>query len=210
MSRPAVPKANGTAAQTAAMAPAAVQPAPPYPVRDFAGDVAAAAPLLEGGSTERFRAALAEPVSRMLARDDLRECGLPRPGNNVAESWYLYYDGTMSIVLFKVPMHPAVQPHDHGIWETLFVWRGAVRHAVYERVDDGRQQGRADLVEREAGVLRAGDFALVVPPRDIHGFHALDDHTYGITVSSGQYKPERLYFDLQAGSYEVRMPRTLR
>ena len=181
-----------------------------YSVRDFAGDVGAAAALLEGGGTDRFRAALATPVRLMMARHDLIECGLPRPGNNVAESWYLYYDGTMTIVLFKVPMQPVVQPHDHGIWETLFVWRGHVRHAVYERVDDRQQEGRADLVEREAAVLHAGDFAIVAPPADIHGFHALDDQTYGITVSSGQYKPERIYYSPEAGSYEVRRPRTLR
>jgi predicted metal-dependent enzyme (double-stranded beta helix superfamily) len=193
-----------------AAAPATAEPPAPYSLRDFAGDVAAAAALLESASAQRFRAALATPVRRLLARDDLLECGLPRPGNNVAKSWYLYYDGTMSIVLFKVPMQPAVQPHDHGIWETLFVWRGQVRHTVYERTDDRLTQGRAKLVEREAGVLGPGDFAVVAPPTDIHGFHALDDDTYGITVSSGQYKPERIYYNLEAGSCEIRRPVTLR
>ncbi len=193
-----------------AAAPGVAELPAPYSLRDFAGDVAAAAAVLESGSTQRFRAALAAPVRRLLARDDLLDCGLPRPGNNVAKSWYLYYDGTMSIVLFKVPMQPAVQPHDHGIWETLFVWRGQVRHAVYERTDDRLTQGRATLVEREAGVLGPGDFAVVAPPTDIHGFHALDGDTYGITVSSGQYKPERIYYNLEAGSCEIRRPVTLR
>jgi predicted metal-dependent enzyme (double-stranded beta helix superfamily) len=181
-----------------------------YSLRDFAGEVGAAAALLDSFGTDGFRAALADPVRRVLARDDLMECGVPRPGNNVAESWYLYFDGTMSIVLFKVPMLPAVQPHDHGIWETLFVWRGQVRHTVYERVDDRTQEGRARLVEREAGILGSGDFAIVAPPSDIHGFHALDDQTYGITVSSGQYKPERIFYNLESGSCEIRRPRTLR
>ena len=181
-----------------------------YAVRQFAGDVAEAARQLGTGGVEAFSAALAEPVRRIVARTDLVQHALPRPGNNVAESWYLYFDGDMSIVLFKVPEQPAVQPHDHGIWETLFVYRGRVRHAVYERVDDASQPGRAQLVEREAGVLGPGDFALVVPPRDIHGFHALGDDAYGITVSSGEYKPERIYYDLAAGTCEVRCPRTLR
>ena len=73
-------------------------------MREFAGEVERAAALIQGGDISRFRAALREPVRRIVARDDLLECGLPRPGNNVAESWYLYYDGVMSIVLFKVPM----------------------------------------------------------------------------------------------------------
>ena len=201
---------NADAIGGLAAAPAVAELPAPYNLRDFAGDVAAAAALLERGSAQRFQAALANPVRRLLARDDLIECGLPRTGNNVAKSWYLYYDGTMSIVLFKVPMQPAVQPHDHGIWETLFVWRGQVRHAVYERTDDRLTPGYAKLVEREAGVLGPGDFAVVAPPTDIHGFHALDDDTYGITVSSGQYKPERVYYNLDTGSYEIRKPVTLR
>ena len=181
-----------------------------YSVREFAGEVGRAAALIQGGDISRFRAALREPVRRIVARDDLLECGLPRPGNNVAESWYIYYDGVMSIVLFKVPMRPAVQPHDHGIWETLFVWRGEVQHTVYERVDDHLKEGCAELVERESALLRPGDFAVVAPPHDIHGFHALNEESYGITVSSGQYKPERLYFNIDARSYEIRKPRTLR
>lgn len=181
-----------------------------YTVRQFAGDIAAAAQKLEAGGIQAFRAALTEPVRRIVGRTDLLENALPRAGNNVAHSWFLYFDGDMSIVMFKVPQQPAVQPHDHGIWETLFVYQGKIRHTVYQRADDGSQPGRARLEEMESALLGPGEFALVAPPRDIHGFHAMDDDTYGITVSMGAYKPERLYFDLAAGSYEVRRPRTLR
>ncbi len=89
--------------------------------------------MLDSFGVDRFRAALADPVRRILARDDLMECGVPRPGNNVAESWYLYFDGTMSIVLFKVPMLPAVQPHASGVVRFAMrctnVWTTARRRA---------------------------------------------------------------------------------
>ena len=181
-----------------------------YTLHQFAGDVATAAKQIESGGIQAFRAALHDPVRQIVARTDLLENAMPRAGNNVAESWFLYFDGNMSIVLFKVPQAPAVQPHDHGIWETLFVYRGKIRHTVYQRADDGSQLGRAHLMEVDSALLGPGEFALVAPPKDIHGFHAVEDDTYGITVSMGAYKPERLYFDLSAGSYEVRRPRTLR
>ncbi|MES2978452.1 MAG: hypothetical protein V4731_08520 [Pseudomonadota bacterium] len=181
-----------------------------YSMRDFAGDVQAAARLSSAQDLGPFRAALSQPIRRLIERDDLLTCGLSRPGNNVAESWYLYFDGDMSIVLFKVPMKPAVQPHDHGIWETLFVYRGQVRHSVYERVDDGTREGHARLEERSSGILGRGDFALVAPPQDIHGFEAVTEDTYGITVSSGAYKPERIYYRLEDNTCEIRRPRTLR
>jgi quercetin dioxygenase-like cupin family protein len=107
----------------------------------------------------------------------------------VAESYYLYFDGELSVVLFKVPTDAAVQPHDHGVWETLFVWRGALRHTVYERTDDRTTPGRAVLREHASTTLSPGDFAIVAPPRDIHGFRALTEGTYGITVSRGLYNP---------------------
>ena len=182
----------------------------PLGMAEFVRDLVHAADRYEPGEIDHLRAAIGQPIRRLVQRDDLLGIGLPRPGNNVAESWYLYYDGELSVVLFKVPTESAVQPHDHGVWETLFVYRGALRHTVYERVDERNIDGHAVLREHESGTLHPGDFALVMPPRDIHGFQALTDGTYGITVSRGLYHPERLYFDLEAQTCATRRPRTLR
>ena len=66
------------------------------------------------------------------------------------------------------------------------------------------------LRECESMILHPGDYAVIAPPRDIHGFHAVTDDTYGITISRGLYNPERLYFDVQAEACTTRRPRTLR
>lgn len=183
---------------------------PPLGIAEFVRELVTAADRYGAQDVDRVREAIAAPIRRLVQRDDLIGIGLPRPGNNVAESYYLYYDGDLSVVLFKVPQDPPVQPHDHGVWETLFVYRGTLRHTVYERVDDGTAEGRAVLREHESATLKPGDFAVVAPPRDIHGFRALDDGTYGITVSRGLYNPERLYFDVAAQTCATRRPRTLR
>jgi predicted metal-dependent enzyme (double-stranded beta helix superfamily) len=191
-------------------APASVGAPEPLGMAEFVRELVAAADRYGERDLEGMRAAVAEPIRRLVGRQDLLSLGLPRPGNNVDESWYLYYDGELSAVLFKVPAGPPVQPHDHGLWETLLVYRGALQHTLYERADDGRVPGRAVLRERESRILQPGDFAVVAPPRDIHGFHAVTDGTYGITVSRGLYNPKRLYFDVQAQTCATRRPRTLR
>jgi len=182
----------------------------PLGMAEFVRNLVTAADRSGERDLESMRAAIAEPIRRLLQRQDLIELGLPRPGNNVDESWYLYYDGEVSAVLFKVPIEPPVQPHDHGVWETLLVYRGAMQHTVYERTDDRRADGRAVLRECESRVLHQGDYAVVAPPRDIHGFRAVTEGTYGITISRGLYNPERLYFDVHAGTCTTRRPRTLR
>ena len=182
----------------------------PLGMAEFVRDLVAAADHSGRRDLERMRAAIAEPIRRLVQRPDLLELGLSRPGNNVDESWYLYYDGEVSAVLFKVPMEPPVQPPDHGVWETLLVYRGAMQHTLYERTDDRRAYGRAVLRECESRIMHPGDYTVIAPPRDIHGFQAVIDGTYGITISRGLYNPERLYFDVEAGTCTTRRPRTLR
>ena len=69
----------------------------------FVRDIVAAADQFGRDDLDRARAAMAGPIHRLVERDDLLDAGIPRPGNNVAESYYLYFDGEVSVVLFKVP-----------------------------------------------------------------------------------------------------------
>jgi len=48
---------------------------------------------------------------------------------------------------------------------------------------------------------------VIAPPADIHGFMALEPGSWGITVASGTYKPERSYFQPEAGTVVNRRPR---
>jgi predicted metal-dependent enzyme (double-stranded beta helix superfamily) len=152
------------------------------------------------GLGDAIRAALVP----LLAQPDLLERGIPREGNNVAFSRYLYFDGEVSILLFEVPRGRTIPAHDHGIWETLSVYRGRIRHVVYERADDGSQPGVAALRVADERVLAPGEFAIVTPPADIHSFTGLDDGTFGVTVVAGAYKADRHYYQPEKNTYEVR------
>ncbi len=160
-----------------------------------------------GHDTDRLTAALQGPFAALVARPDLCEIGVPRAGNHVANSFYLYYDGDLSIVLFELPKGKRIPAHDHGNWESMAIYLGRVQHTVYERRDDGSVPGRADLAVIDDRVLEAGDSAVIAPPADIHSFMALTDGSWGITVASGIYKSERAYFQPDAGTVVIRNPR---
>jgi len=178
-------------------------------VRDCA-QVIVAAIAAHGDDGAALAPGIRAALATLMREPDLLDRGIAREGNNVAFSRYLYYDGELSILIYEVPKGRTIPPHDHGIWETLSVYRGRLRHVVYARTDDGGVPGVADLRVADDRVLERGDFAIVTPPADIHSFTALDDGTYGITVVNGAYKAERHYYDPAAGTYEVRAGRNVR
>ena len=178
-------------------------------VRDCAQSILAAI-AHHGNDGAAIAPAIRAALAALVQEPDLLERGIDRQGNNVSFSRYLYYDGELSILIYEVPKGRPIPAHDHGIWETLSVYRGRIDHIVYARTDDGSVPGVAKLRVEEEAVLGPGDFAIVTPPSDIHSFTALDDDTYGITVVNGAYKAERHYYDPVAGTYEVRAGRNRR
>lgn len=183
--------------------------APISTIRDCAHEIAAAI-ARHGSNGEELGAAIKASLGDLVAMPNLLDLGIPREGNNVAFSQYLYFDGELSIVIFEVPNGKTIPPHDHGIWETLSVYRGRIRHVVYERIDDQTVPGEAELRVAEERELGPGDFAIVSPPADIHSFTALSDGTYGITVVSGAYKRDRHYYQPETNTYVVRQGRNAR
>lgn len=166
------------------------------------------------GAVSRYRhdasaieAEIHAPFRRLIERPDLLAVGVPRAGNHVATSWYLYYDGDLSLLIYPLAKDKVIPAHDHGNWESMFIYRGAVKHTVYERIDDGGIEGRAELRVVDDRILRPGDSMVIAPPADIHSFAGLTDDTYAITVASGAYKEERHYYQPEAGTYFVKAPR---
>jgi predicted metal-dependent enzyme (double-stranded beta helix superfamily) len=183
--------------------------APTSTIRDCAHAIAAAI-ARHGSDGKKLGAAIKASLRDLMSMPNLLELGIPREGNNVAFSQYLYFDGELSIIIYEVPNGKMIPPHDHGIWETLSVYRGRIRHLVYERVDDQTVPGAAELRVTEERVLEPGDFAIVAPPADIHSFTALSDGTYGITVVNGPYKRDRYYYQPEKNTYVIRQGRNAR
>jgi predicted metal-dependent enzyme (double-stranded beta helix superfamily) len=151
-------------------------------------------------------AALKQAIAGLVERDDLVDLGAPRQGNNVASSYYLYFDGQLSILLFEVPTDKIIPPHDHGIWEAIGTYRGRVSHRVMQRTDDRSVTGHATLETVSDQVLEPGDLVIIAPPADIHSFTALQPGTWGLTIASSAYRHERHYFQPEKNTYAVMPP----
>lgn len=161
-------------------------------------------------STGDLREGLLQATLPLLHSPDLFKLGTKRPGNHIDNSKYLYYDGQVSLTLDEFPNGKQIPPHDHGVWEALVLCSGALQHTVYERVDDGSVEGRAELRVVEDTTMDIGQIALVVPPGDIHSFKALSENTFVMTIVGGEYAHRRHYYDTANNTFVVRAPRALR
>jgi len=170
-----------------------------YTIRDLAHEVQKQM-AIHGSDGPRLLEALRAPITRILD-SDLNGVGVRREGNHIDESRYLYYDGEMSITFDHMPNGKDIPPHDHGVWETLGLYSGRLRHTVYDRKDDGSREGYAELEVIDDRVLEAGDMAIVAPPAEIHGFTALTDDTWTVTIVGGRYKEDRAYYKPETNSY---------
>jgi predicted metal-dependent enzyme (double-stranded beta helix superfamily) len=151
--------------------------------------------------------ALRAPLQRIVALPDLLSLGVPRQGNHIDHSKYLYYDGQLVISLDEFPKGKHIPPHDHGVWEAIAMYRGSVDHTVYQRLDDGSREGHAELVRVEDRRLGPGDVSVLIAPAEIHSFIALEEGTHSLTVVGGHYAELRHYFKPDENTCIVRRPR---
>lgn len=176
-----------------------------YTVRQLAEEVQRQT-AKHGSNGPKLLEALREPIRKILAQD-LMKMGVKREGNHIDNSKYLYYDGEMSITFDHLPKGKFIPPHDHGVWESMAIFSGKLKHVVYDRVDDGKKDGFADLKIIDDRVLERNDIAMVAPPSEIHSFMAMTDDTWSVTIVGGVYKPDRKYYNPADKTYVVRKPK---
>jgi predicted metal-dependent enzyme (double-stranded beta helix superfamily) len=173
-------------------------------VREFAA--ATQALLADAGDDwNAVEAGLGELMREWVRRPDLLTLGVPREGNHVRESQYLYYDGELAITVSHQGRGVTIPPHDHGTWEAVAVYRGRITHTRYGgvgEVADASADAALEILEER--VMEAGDTIVVVPPDDIHSFTALSEDTYHLAVVGGRYSPVRRYFQPDDHSYIYR------
>ena len=179
------------------------------PVRDSALSILRALELAASDEIE-MRNQIRVAASKLASVPGLRDLGVKREANHVPASYYLYYDSEMKITLDYLAKGVALKPHNHGAWEAFTVYSGRLHHTVYEAVGEQTEPGRAELRVHDDRILSTGDYALVAPPADIHGFTGLEDGTCLLTVALGHYSPARRYFDPARGTYEVLPTRNTR
>lgn len=148
---------------------------------------------------------------RLAARRDLfRYERFPVPGRERGRRSAVYLldeEADRSFALFAVSevegnMSP---PHDHTTWAVLAGVEGEEVNRFYDRLDDGREGGRAEIRERGQATVKAGA-AVALLPDDIHSIHCprpaptLSFHLYGRSIA---HLPERMMFDMRDGTCRV-------
>lgn len=144
-------------------------------------------------------------IQALLQHPGLLELGVPRSSAHTQDSIWLYYDPDFFILISHPAKGVAVPAHNHGTWEAIGLYRGALQYSRYQRRDDGSKPGYADLTLVEERVLRPPEVSILpAPPNDIHGFTGLTDDTYIVAVATGGYAPVRHYYNPAAHSYTAR------
>lgn len=75
-------------------------------------------------------------------------------------------DGSLCLFSLVVPAGASTPVHDHLAWGLIGVYRGEQAETIYRRLDDGSEEGRAELEVARRQRVGQGEFYALLPPRD--------------------------------------------
>jgi 3-mercaptopropionate dioxygenase len=133
-------------------------------VRAFVADVEAIvrSATSPAGACEAIRPRFAELLADLTWLPARYQAAAPASGmGGGIGQWLLYRadDGSLSLFSLVVPAGSETPIHDHLAWGLVGLYRGSQDEEVYARRD-----GVLELVEERS--LEAGDFYVLIPPRD--------------------------------------------
>jgi 3-mercaptopropionate dioxygenase len=79
---------------------------------------------------------------------------------------YRAEDGSLCLFSLVIPAGSTTPVHDHLAWGLVGVYRGEQEETIYRRVDDGAEEGHAELEVSRTQHVKQGDFYTLLPPRD--------------------------------------------
>lgn len=89
---------------------------------------------------------------------------------------YRAEDGSLTLFSLVIPPGAETPVHDHLAWGLIGVYRGRQHETVYHRLDDGRDEAKAQLVVAKSQTMETGEFYALLPPRDdIHLVKTVSD-----------------------------------
>ena len=130
----------------------------------------------------------------------------PPPGEKGSKRYLLQDDPDGRFAIYMLALNPgnASKPHNHTTWAVVSAVEGQELNKVYRRIDDGSQEGRAQL-EQVREVLVEPGTGIALMPEDIHSIHTTGTsstrhlHCYGLAL---ERLDERQGFDLEQGTVQ--------
>ena len=91
--------------------------------------------------------------------------------------WLLYRSGDGGLAFSALVLSPGTKTpvHNHLAWGLVGLYKGLQSEVVFERTDDGSQDGHAQLKVSEENKLVPGDFYELMPENDIHQVETTSD-----------------------------------
>jgi predicted metal-dependent enzyme (double-stranded beta helix superfamily) len=130
-----------------------------------------------------------------LTADDGGPVGNVHHGQQVPE---LYTDETgLTLVRAKFGPDHNTPIHNHFTWGIVAVYAGKDNYQVWRRLDDGDDEGYAEVEMTDEFIMGPGDTMIIPhPPQDIHAQQGAGEDTYEFVLfGSNAMKGPRLYFD---------------
>lgn len=153
---------------------------------------------------EDQQAEIADRMKVLTKRDDLTKFGYQIGPADAANNVYLLWLEQPHMILMLAQFDPRYRSpvHEHGdFWVIGCGYRGVDRWDIYERVDDGKKPGHAEVKLVDEVALGPQDVVWVPPPpRSIHSHNNPGD-TLAIELQFSAAKPtppeNRLIYNLE-------------
>ncbi len=166
-------------------------------VKAFISDVKAI--LAEHGETEEALQRIAVRMRDLTQDDELtKEEG---PVGNVHHGQQvppLYTDETgLTLVRAKFGPDHNTPIHNHFTWGIVAVYAGKDNYQVWRRLDDGDDEGHAEVEMTDEFIMGPGDVQIIpFPPQDIHAQQGAGEDTYEFVLfGANAMEGPRLYFN---------------
>jgi len=130
--------------------------------------------LMRDVSDDRARVDQLRPAfARLLAAEGWLPDAYAQPdhksrmGGGIAQyALYRAEDGSLCLFALVVPSGSRTPVHDHLAWGLVGLYRGQQHETIYQRADDGSEEGRALLDITRQQTISVGEFYTLLPPLD--------------------------------------------
>jgi predicted metal-dependent enzyme (double-stranded beta helix superfamily) len=153
---------------------------------------------------ERMKALTKDPE---LTKDDGAPVGNVHHGRQVPP---LYTDETgLTLVRAKFGPKHNTPIHNHFTWGIVAVYQGKDKYQVWRRLDEGDDEGHAEVVMTDEFTMMPGDVQIIPhPPQDIHAQQGAGEDTYEFVLfGRNAMEGPRLYFDPEKKTATKVMPK---
>jgi len=166
--------------------------------------------LLNAGTPDRYVLSQIQlDLQDLAAQTEFWDCAdYPEPDEEERQNRFLIHsDGDNDITLYLNVMRPGkkIPAHDHTTWACVAAAFGVEVNTLYDRIDDGAVEGKADLRVSEVIDLGPGS-SVAMMPNDIHSVEIKGEdcirhlHFYGQPLETLK---GRTVYDVEAGTYKM-------